>query len=336
MSDTDNRGIGYWLYTWWKQWGSTLRSNNGTDAQRTEVVSPVSGSGAVRVSIVEDSTANPTTAQIGTVRVYDEVTGVGRGFNFYAGQPVITSQDYLYAMVEGDVPGHTPFRKLCRSNAITTTEVPVWAPATAYVFPSIAGQQMELYCASPNDTAAGSGIRSVKLTYLDTSYTERTEIIATAGNTPVPTVATNIVRVNRLRAVTGATTQTVAAGNIDIRALADTPIYSRIAAGMTRACTGVFTVPAGKRLFITSMLCSGGTGTGARFVVFNLKTTWDEVLNEATSIFLPNAEVAVEDGGLLRTFETPITLGPQTDVLVTALSDGASTICRVGLRGWLE
>jgi len=101
------------------------------------------------------------------------------------------------------------------------------------------------------DRSAYTGAQAVRIQYLDGAYVEKFEIVILNGTTIVPTVNLDLFRINSFVVVaTGTGLKSV--GNITIRNLADTPTYSYISAGYTRARNIIYTVPAGKTLFVTS------------------------------------------------------------------------------------
>ena len=59
---------------------------------------------------------------------------------------------------------------------------------------------MKLASTSANDTAAGTGIRKVRIHYLDADHVPHEEVVTLNGLTAVNTVATDIYRINRLHA----------------------------------------------------------------------------------------------------------------------------------------
>ena len=72
-------------------------------------------------------------------------------------------------------------------------------PTPLYVFPA-APMQMQIVSTSADDTAAGTGVQTIRLYYLDENYEEQQEILTLDGVTPVLTIATNILRVNKMHA----------------------------------------------------------------------------------------------------------------------------------------
>ena len=83
-------------------------------------------------------------------------------------------------------------------NVDVAAKANLWCVGGRLVYPT-AGEQLEVFSASANDTIAGStGAQAVAIRYLDTDFIEQTEVVLLSGVTPVLTVATNIYRLQAL------------------------------------------------------------------------------------------------------------------------------------------
>jgi hypothetical protein len=254
----------------------------------------------------------------------------------------VSSQDYLYSIAEGSISGHTPFAKLGFNGDVGTNEEDIWINGGIYVFPDTP-MQMELLSSSVEDdptkadTSAGTGVWSVRVSYLDNTYAEQTEVVALNGTGVVTTVATNILRVNALRAVTVGSTYK-AVGTITIRNLADTPIYRQIGVGYTRGREAIYTVPLGKTLYITSVAVSSGYSTVGKNVRWTARANLDDVGGTILPVnfFMPYFEIQTQDSTFIREFELPMKIPATVDIKMSAISDSANSVCTVAIRGWLE
>lgn len=220
-----------------------------------------------------------------------------------------------------------------RAPDVDNVRVDLWeGPTTTYVFPTSA-VQMAVVSSSANDAAAGTGMRQVMIHYLDNAYAVQTETVTLNGTTPVNTVATNILRINGIHAVAVGAGGT-SAGNISITNGGVT--YGYISAGSNTARQAVYTVPAGKTGYISHWQASSGS-TGAHFCQIILQaTTHDGVL--WPGVFLLQDEQGTQNGGISVTFPTPIPIPAQTDVKISAISDGgtANVIALGAIMGWFE
>ena len=246
----------------------------------------------------------------------------------------VIATPYLYQIAEGNLPGHVPWSKTGYNPSVGTTEEDIWYGSTAYVWPA-AAQQMELYSSSPNDKPGGSGVQSVYFNYLDSNYIERQEIISLNGTNPILTVNNDIFRIQNFRAYSVGNS-TGAAGNIEIRNILDTPVYSYIAAGYTCARNACWTVPAGKTLYITQIAFSEN---GGKWVRFTTRATYDNAIGAALTpgkFFMPYSEVILLNASYTRELIMPTKLPEKTDIKVSVISDAAGAMVSSMLSGWLE
>lgn len=241
--------------------------------------------------------------------------------NFLGGTPVAAGD--VVIMVEDNCLGVV--------TAVAATELTVaggfsseHGPASPYIVVDV--------------SAGGTGLQVVRYTGLDTSYAEISEFVVLNGTTVVPTVRTDILRVNSWRAIVAGSAKE-AAGNVDLRHLADTPIYARMEPTTTRARTIMYTVPAGHELFVTSIIMSAGAPVAGRGVRMVTRATYDPSLNCAlptSGLFLPFTEVVIQDGSFERVLEMPTKLPAKTDLKISVISPDGTTQASCALKGWLE
>lgn len=269
------------------------------------------------------------------VKIYDETSATYKGLMFHAEAPHICAQPYLQAMAEGDIAGHTPVFKVGVNPDVDDTQEDIWEVGANYVFPTSA-MGMEVVSSSASDTAAGTGIRKIRIYYLDGTFHEKSEEITLNGTGVVATVATDIYRIQYVEA-TDVGSNGSAVGTIDVRHLADTPIYGRISLGYTKSRQLIYTVPFGKTLYIAQLTCGAiCTGTnGARFI---LRATYSHLASSLRNFFLPHGEVCAENGSVSMALEIPESFPAGTDVKVSVIGTSASAniTATVGIRGWLE
>lgn len=249
---------------------------------------------------------------------------------------LLSVTDYRDLISLGLVANHVTFRVLGYNADVDNVTEDVWDVGGEYVLPT-AGMQMELVSSAAADSSASTGIRSVDVHYLDSSYVTQNEVVVLNGVTPVTTVATNILRIQQIHAQTVGTGG-VAAGNIDIRHLADTPIYARIATGRNVSTGAIWTVPAGKVAHISKWKVSVGNSTGGRFGQFFLKaeTNFEGTLN--AGIFQEHDIIGQQDSGSSINLVSLLKLPATCTIKVSAISDSAASnaICTASVEGWYE
>lgn len=204
-----------------------------------------------------------------------------------------------------------------------STRVVIAPQKEVYPWPS-AECQPTIVSSSADDAAAGTGARTVTVTYLDDSFAEHTETVTLNGTTAVTLTADDVYRVNDMNVATVGSGG-VTAGDISLKNGTDTIGY--IAAGNNCYRQGVYTVPAGKRLFLT----------GFKIGVTHTATNKRSIIG-----------LAKKDGGLFNTaWETalscayaderlnfPLIFAAGIDIYFNGISNGTATV-HVFSEGWL-
>jgi hypothetical protein len=224
-------------------------------------------------------------------------------------QPHVEATPFGNAIVEGFILDHEPVSKLGYNPDVDADVEDVWIVGGLYVFPTVK-QQMEVISSSANDTSDGTGARTVKIYYLDDTFTEKDTTVTLNGTTAVATTPTDIYRINRFEVAT-AGTGGVAAGNIDIRNVADTPIYSRIGTGQTADRDLIYTVPKGKIMYIVQVTYSAGASSGTPFGRFTLRSTYNNQMGVVSTLFYPLSEIGVQNGAFTIAYVIPMKFPPR-------------------------
>lgn len=273
----------------------------------------------------------------GNIKIFDSLTGTYKGLIFNAGSPQVCSQDYLMALGEGDIAGHTQMIKIGSNPDIDATDEDIWELGGTYVWP-VAKQQMEVISTSAQDSniSAATGIKRIIIWYLDSTFTEKIDTVNMNGTVAVTTNATDIYRINFVEAYTTGT-GLAAAGNIDIRNTDHTTIYARISTGYTRSRQWIYTVPKDKTLYIYSVdlsaICAGTNGCR-----FTTRSRYSSLGNSLRSFFLPNSELGVQNGAFSIELKIPTKFISGVDLKMSAIGTSASAniVATCAVRGWLE
>jgi len=216
---------------------------------------------------------------------------------------------------------------------VGTASETVWAAGGEYVWPA-AAQQMEVV-GGAQDTAAGTGIQQVQIYYLTSAFVEKSVILTMAGAVAVPTVVADIYRVQTIHAYRFGGNY-VAAANILLRTLGGGVTYGQISQGNTRSRDCRWTVPAGKRVYVSSVTVSTGSAAGGKNVLFTTRATYDSNNGRIlpANCFMPYTEILLQDAAFRREFSRPTSFPAGVDMKVSAISDSAGAICTAGLRGY--
>jgi len=247
----------------------------------------------------------------------------------------------LYDIAKGNVSGHEAWSKIGYNGDVDASTEDMIAQGGVYVFPAAEGQ-MDIVSSSAEDdpvkanTNPGTGVHTVTLHYLDDAFTEKTEDINLNGTTAVATTATDIYRVQNIRAkVCG--TGGKAAGNITLSEHGGTTYkYGYIATGHTRMRQCVWTVPAGKTLYVTSISFAVGGVVKEKSALFTTLATYDNKAGATRDFFIPYNEVIIEDEAYSRELSIPTKLGAGVDLKVQVRGLVADCVCTCTLSGWIE
>lgn len=254
--------------------------------------------------------------------------------NLFPIQPTMTVGEMVSC---GLISGAEIVHKMGYNASITgTTEEDVWTPGGDFAFPLVAtypGAKMEVISGSADDDGdpAGTGVRTVKIGYLTAAGVQKSETVTLNGVTAVETTATDIWRVNSFRAASVGSGG-VAAGAINLQELDNSPVFSQIAAGQTRARNMAYTVPAGKALLIKEiMIASAAASIDKAFLKFRLIGNLNEGTKQDTGFNFPLWEGVVAGTGFQQIFDEPIYVPAGVDLRMRAVgnaaSDAASATC---------
>ena len=241
-------------------------------------------------------------------------------------------ENYLINVSRGYVIGAEPFSGYGK-RVTAGAETNVLWPNGAWVNPPSAGVQMAIVSASASDSAAGTGIRSVEIHYIDANLAEQAETVTMNGTTPVNTVATNIRFIQCMHMASYGSGK-AAAGNITATNGGNT--YSHISAGGVRCESSMRMVPAGKRLMVNAFSAGSSSGAAAASTIINLVVskfgTHDYT---ADSVFIPLSSAAAQDGNTTIAIQNPIKIEAGGIFGMTFSTDKVATIVGAWF-GWLE
>lgn len=246
--------------------------------------------------------------------------------------------NYLDAIGIGLASGHTHFHGMGRRDSLATTTggddiSDIAAVAIPWPNQSV-GEQMTVVSDSANDTAAGSGARTVKIHYLDASGAYGHEVLTLNGTTGVNTVATNIRFIQMITVQTLGSFGGKNAGNITIHKLA-TPatVYARIVAGNNVSLSTARMIPSGVDFWLKSMSVSS---TSSKPVSVRLTATCDHAGVYTEGVFQFNEIVEVQDSGLAIQFDVPRKIPALSIIKGIAVSALAGGSVSLSYDGWTE
>lgn len=147
-----------------------------------------------------------------------------------------------------------------------TTPENIWELGGLITLPT-AATVVTLVSSSVNDTAAGTGARSVLIEGLDSNYNYIVEVVALNGTTEV-TSALQFFRINHFRVISSGSLKTNDGG---ITATVNGNIISAIGVGESLAHTAVYTVAANHTLYLTNTSMGIVRSTGVAYATISTK-----------------------------------------------------------------
>jgi hypothetical protein len=227
---------------------------------------------------------------------------------------LMNNTQFQLQVARGLIPGMALGRAMGHNPDVDTASVPedLWEGGGLYPFQTTA-QSLEIVSSSAADAAAGTGLRTARVSGLDANYVEVVSDV-TLNGVGVVAVPGTFLRVNDLSGLTAGSGNTNA-GVVTLRVAGGDSVQAVMDVADGRAQQMIYTVPAGKTAFIThgefSVLRSGA----AESAELQLH------LRAAGGIELVRALFAVSSTGsssYQRTLEYPLRVGEKTDVRVIA------------------
>lgn len=217
-----------------------------------------------------------------------------------------TTEDLDLQVSRGQIPGHSPLFKFGYNPAINNVEETIWDQGGIYAYPSSA----VVMTATSASGATDAGV-TILIQGLDANYLEISEEVTLDGS-GTATTSQSFLRVFRAYVSGG----TAPAGNITITNSAVT--YARITAGENQTLMAVYTVPAGRTLYVRQGTTTHGTGTsGGVFMTVRF------ILRAPGGVFRTAVKLDLVESELIFPFVYPLRIGEKTDVEVRAVCNKA-------------
>lgn len=212
-----------------------------------------------------------------------------------------TTEPFELQVARGQITFHKALFKYGYNPLIVNVEETIWDVGGSYSFPSSASALTVTSASGATDSGVTGTVQG-----LDADYNEVSEDF-TLNASGIYTTTQTFLRVHRAF-ITGATAP---AGNVNITIGATT--HARITAGENQTLMAVYTVPAGKHLYISRGITTHGTDTSGAYMTVRFKT------REEGSVFRTSVKVDIIGGHIDFPFDTPLKIAPKTDILVTAI-----------------
>jgi hypothetical protein len=225
------------------------------------------------------------------------------------------NEPFELQVARGFIEGHRTVTVFGYNPDVDTTEVTVWPVAGLMAHPA-AALQMKVSSTNANDTAAGTGARTVTIQGLDANYVEISETVTLNGQTEVLTT-NSFLRINYAFVATAGSGES-AAGDIyfgtgTVTAGVPATIYNIIKFDFNNTVTGHYTVPAGYSAYLSQGLFSAGQASGSTQVRGRLLTTGVDNVRRTAAV------TTVNNGVADYTFEYPLRIPEKTDLEATGV-----------------
>ena len=225
------------------------------------------------------------------------------------------TEPFELQVARGLIDGHKSVTVFGFNPDVDQTEVTVWPLPMLIQHPSVA-IQIKVTSTNINDTATGTGARTIYIEGLDGDYNEVTEIVTMNGQTTVLTTQL-FLKINRATVVSAGSAKS-ALGDIymgDGAVVAGVPAskYNIIKFDFNNTVTGHYTIPAGYTGYLVQGLFSVGQAAGSSEIRGRLMTTDQNGINRTNSV------VAINNGTADYVFEFPVPIPEKTDIEARAI-----------------
>jgi hypothetical protein len=223
-------------------------------------------------------------------------------------------------VVRGQISWHSSVIVFGYNPDVDTSVETIWPHGGILPFPSTA-LQLKVSSDSANDTAAGTGARTVYLSGLDAGHRSISEVVTLNGQTAVLTT-NSYLHVNEAYVATAGSLDS-AAGNIyfgDGVVTAGVPatVYDIIQFDYNTRITGSYTVPAGYTAYLAQGLFSSGQQSGSGPITGRLMTRGTDDIRRTAAI------VTINNGTADYAFEYPIPIPEKTTIEAQAVGAGTN------------
>jgi hypothetical protein len=224
----------------------------------------------------------------------------------------------------GQIQGHFAFCQFGINTAVGTTNETVWIGSNTYTFPA-AASVLKVSSSSANDTAAGTGARTIQIQGLNAAYEPVVETVTLNGQTEVNTT-NSYLRVNKMIVLTagsgGTSVGNIYAGTGTVTAGVPAVVVNQTGVLANETESGFYTVPAGYTAFINMWTMSSGNTTADEWTRFTLR------IRPEGGVFGIKAQYHIPASGIYEckaAYPLPIPEKADLEILV-ATSDGSASV----------
>ncbi len=226
------------------------------------------------------------------------------------------NEDFNLQIARRQIQGHKSLFKFGNNPDVNGSLETIWSGSSMYVYPTSA-IQMKVSSANANDTALGTGARTVSVQGLDKEYNEISETVILNGQTPVLTINT-FIRVFRVFVITAGSTNTaqgiIYVGDGVVTAGVPAIVYAEIPLGENQTLMAIWTVPANYTLYVYRATFSAASNNAAQYILGKF------VIKPFNSVFRNAADVTANSNIFSYDFEIPLAISEKSDVEARAIA----------------
>jgi len=233
------------------------------------------------------------------------------------------TEPFNLQVARGQIAQHQSVVVFGYNSDVDTSIETVWPYGGILTSPS-AALQMKVSSDSANDTAAGTGARTVYIEGLDANHAVISETVTLNGQTAVLTTQ-SFLHVNNFYVATAGSGNS-AAGSIyigtgTVTAGVPATVYDVILFDYNARITGSYTVPAGYTAYLEQGLFSAGQVSGSNAVTGRLVTRGQDGIRRTAAI------VTLNNGAADYAFEYPVSIPEKTTIEAQAVGAAANNSC---------
>lgn len=219
-------------------------------------------------------------------------------------------------VARGQITGHKSLFKFGNNSDINGSLETIWSHGGLYVYPTSA-IQMKVSSSSADDTALGTGARTVSVQGLDQNYNEVAETVTLTGQTEVLTTTT-FIRVFRAFVITagsgGSAAGTIYVGTGTVTAGVPATVYAEITLGENQTTMATWTVPAGYTMYVYRGTFSAASNNVAQYILGKF------MVRPLGGVFRNAADVTVNSSTVQYDFEIPLAVPEKSDIEARAIA----------------
>ena len=231
-----------------------------------------------------------------------------------------TSEPFELQVARGQIPGHSTIHVFGHNPDVDNgVEATVWPIPGAILGHPVSPTIMKISSSNANDTAAGTGARTVRILGINGTGGYAEEIVTLNGQTAVNTVNTYdaIETMTVLTAGSGGVNAgTIYAGTGTVTSGVPVVPYSAIGVGDNTSLVGHWTCPTGYTGYLVKGKLTTGTTTASQYILGKLK------LRDTNGLSYTAAITTLADGTAWYDFEYPIKIAAGQCITATATGRG--------------